>query len=100
MTVLQNLSPSEVSSVCLVIAVVALFLAIILTVIHYITGVMAGFIAGVAAGTPAWWPMMQEWGRDVAIPLVISAGALIVWGVTNLYERFKDSGLDEVFDRF
>ena len=100
MTLLQDLSPGEVSSICLVIAIVALFLAIILTIIHYITGLLAGFIAGVATSAPAWWPMMQEWSRDVAIPLLISAGALIVWGVTNLYERFKDAGIEEVINRF
>ncbi len=100
MTLLQNLTPAEVSSVCLVVAIVALFLAIILTLIHYLTGILAGFAMGVAAGTPAWWPMMQEWGRDVAIPLLISAGALIMWGLTNLYERFKDSGIEDMFDRF
>lgn len=100
MTFLQDLTPSEVSSICLMLAAVALFLAIILTIIHYITGVMAGFIAGVAAGTHAWWPMMTEWTRDVAIPLAISAGSLIVWLGAQVYERFHEAGVDEVLNRF
>lgn len=100
MPFLHSLTPSEVASICLVIAAVALFMSIILTLIHYITGVMAGFIAGVAASTHAWWPMMQEYTRDVIIPLVISAGALIVWGCARIYERFSDAGLDEVLERF
>ncbi|MDK1020191.1 MAG: hypothetical protein QGD90_00955 [Candidatus Hydrogenedentes bacterium] len=100
MHLLNNLTPSEVSSICLVVAVVALFLAIILTIVHYITGVMAGFIAGVAVSANAWWPMMQEWARDVAIPLVIGAGSMILWGCAQLYERFADVGLDEVLNRF
>ena len=97
MPFLNSLTPAEVATLCLMLAVVSLFLAIILTVIHYVTGVMAGFLAGVAASTHAWWPMMQEWARDVAIPLVISAGSLLVWGLAQLYERFE---LGEVLERF
>lgn len=100
MTLLQNLTPSEVSSVCLVIAIVALFLAIILTVIHYLTGVMAGFIAGVAVSANAWWPMMDSWARDVAIPIVIGAVSLIAWGGAQLWERFSEAGLDGMLERF
>ena len=100
MTLLQNLTPSEVSSVCLVIAVVALFLAIILTVIHYITGVMAGFIGGVAVSASAWWPMMETWARDVAIPVVIGALSLILWGGAQLWERFQSAGIDGMLERF
>ena len=97
---LQSLTPSEVATVCLMIAVVSLFLAIILTVIHYITGLMSGFILGLAAGTHAWWPMLQGWFRDVAIPLVISAGSLLLWGCARLYERFHEAAIDEVVNRF
>ena len=100
MHLLHNLTSSELSSVCLMIAVVALFMATILTIIHYVTGVMAGFIAGVATSTHAWWPMMQEWARDVAIPLVVSAGSLLLWGLAQLYERFLMSGVGDVVDRF
>lgn len=100
MHLLQDLTPSEVSSICLIVAVVALFLAIILTIIHYITGTLAGFIAGVAVSSHAWWPMMQTWARDVAIPLLIGAGSLILWALAQLYERFKEVGLDEMMDSF
>jgi hypothetical protein len=95
-----DLTPDEIASLCLVVAIAALFMAVILTIIHYITGVMAGFIAGVAASTPAWWPVMADWARDVAIPLLISAGSLILWGLAQLYERFQDSGIEEVVNRF
>ena len=37
---------------------------------------------------------------DVAIPVVIGAGSLILWGCAELYERFKDAGIDEVMERF
>jgi len=97
---LTNLTPSELSSICLIIAVVALFMAIILTIIHYLTGLLAGFTLGIAAGTHAWWPMMQEWARDVMIPLVISVGSLLVWACSHLYERFVMSGVGDVMDRF
>lgn len=100
MNLLHNLTSAELSSMCLMIAVVALFISIILTIIHYITGVMAGFVAGIAAGTHAWWPMMQEWARDVAIPLVVSAGSLLLWGLAQLYERYLMSGVGDVMDRF
>ena len=83
-----NLSSHEMSILCLLIAAVALFLAIILTVIHYATGIMSGFILGLAAGTHAWWPMMQGWFRDVAIPLLISIASLLVWGLMQLWGRF------------
>ena len=100
MTLLQNLTPAEVQSIALMVAIIALFLAIILTIIHYLTGTLAGFIAGVAVSANAWWPMMQDWLRDVAIPILIGAGALILWAVTNLYERFKDAGIDGMMERF
>ena len=95
-----NLSSHEMSILCLLIAAVALFLAIILTIIHYATGVMSGFVLGIAAGAHAWWPMMQGWFRDVAIPLLISAGSLIVWGGLQLWERFVEVGVAEVAERF
>lgn len=100
MTLLQDLTPSEVQSICLVVAIIALFLAIILTIIHYLTGTLAGFIGGVAVSSTAWWPMMQDWARDVAIPVVIGAGSLILWALANLYERFVDSGIDGMLERF
>lgn len=96
----KSLTPSELSSLCLVIAAIAMFLAVILTVIHYMTGLVAGFAAGVAAGTHGYWPMMQEWGRDVMIPLVISAGSMLLWGGAQLYERFMESGAGEALKRF
>ena len=100
MTLLQNLTPAEVSSICLMVAIIALFMSIILTIIHYITGTLAGFIGGVVVSTHAWWPMMQDWARDVAIPIVIGAVSLILWGCAELYERFSQAGIDEVMNRF
>lgn len=61
---------------------------------------MAGFTLGLAAGTHAWWPMLSEWARDVVIPLAISAGSLVLWGLAHLYERFQDSGIEEAIKRF
>ena len=100
MTLLQDLTPAEVQSIALMVAIIALFLAIILTIIHYITGTLAGFIAGVAVSANAWWPMMQDWARDVAIPIVIGAGSLILWGCAQLYERFSEVGIDGMLERF
>jgi zinc transporter ZupT len=93
MHLLQNLSPSEVSSLCLLIAIVALFLAIILTIIHYMTRVLAGFALGLAAGAQGYWPMIEAWARDVLIPVVIGLGSLLVWAAMQLWERFAESGL-------
>ena len=92
-----DLSPSEVASICLMIAIIALFMAIILTLIHYMTGILAGFTLGLAAGTHAWWPMLSEYAHDVLIPLAISGGALVVWALAQLYERFE---IGEVVSRF
>ena len=97
---LQNLTSDEVQSLCLLIAMVALFLAIILTIIHYLTGTLAGFIGGVVVGTHGYWPMMQEWARDVLIPVVIGALSLLVWGGAQLWERFLASGVGEAMQRF
>ena len=94
---LLNLGSNELSILCLLIAAVALFLAIILTIIHYATGVMSGFVLGLAAGTHAWWPMLNTWARDVAIPLLISVGSLLLWGLAELWARFMESGVAERF---
>ena len=92
-----NLSSNELSTLCIMIAGIALFLAIILTLIHYATGVMSGFLLGLAAGTHAWWPMMQGWFRDVAIPLLISIGSLLLWALSRLYQTYW---VGEVMTRF
>jgi hypothetical protein len=93
---IQNLSATEVQAACLLIAAIALFLAIVLTIIHYTTRVMFGFMIGLATGAQGYWPMIQDWARDVLIPLIIGIGSLVVWAGIQLWERFLESGLGEI----
>lgn len=98
---IYNLPSNELSALCLLIAAIALFLAIILTVIHYTTRVVAGFMLGVAASSQGWLPAAELWIRDVAVPLLISVGALLLWGLSQLWEWVvQESGTVEVLNRF
>lgn len=97
---IQQLTADEISLLCIIIAVAALIIAVVLTIIHYLSGLMCGFMLGVAAGTPAWWPMLQEWFRDVMIPLAISACSLLLWAVVQGYDRFLSDSVNDVMQRF